>query len=107
MNVVLKSTFMMDRDVWCYGIFGAIKHLPLKKKCIEYTLKALSKNKGVQKNSLLFKKETHLFESKEALPHGNKSNLGKTKILYQRRPVFVSFPVTKPVVTKCTTLGIK
>ena len=45
-------------------MFGAIKHLALKKKCIKYTLKALCKNfKGVQKNSLLFKKETHLFES--------------------------------------------
>ena len=45
-------------------MFGAIKHLALKKKCIKYTLKALCKNfKVVQKNSLLFKKETHLFES--------------------------------------------
>ena len=45
-------------------MFGAIKHLALKKKCIKYTLKALCKNfKGVQKNSLLFKKATHLFES--------------------------------------------
>ena len=44
-------------------MFGAIKHLALRKKCIKYTLKALCKNfKVVQKNSLLFKKETHLFE---------------------------------------------
>ena len=40
---------------------------------------------------------------KEALTHGNKSTLGETKFLYQRRPVFVSFPVTKPVVTQGTT----
>ena len=42
-------------------------------------------------------------QSIEALTHGNKSTLSKTKILYQRRPVFVSFPVTKPVVTQGTT----
>ena len=40
---------------------------------------------------------------KEALTHGNKSTLSETKVLYQRRPVFVSFPVTKPVVTKGTS----
>ena len=35
--------------------------------------------------------------------HGNKSTLGETKFLYLRRSVFVSFPVTKPVVTQGTT----
>ena len=40
---------------------------------------------------------------KEALTHGNKSTPSKTKVLFQRRPVFVSFPVTKPVVTQGTT----
>ena len=39
---------------------------------------------------------------KEALTRGNKSTLREKK-LYQRQPVFVSFPVTKPVVTQGTT----
>ena len=39
----------------------------------------------------------------EALTYWNKSTLSETKNSYQRQPLFVSFPVTKPAVTHGAT----
>ena len=46
-------------------------------------------------NPALSKEEAGLSRTIEALKHGNKSTLGETEFLYQKRPVLVSFPAPK------------
>ena len=67
------------------------------KICMEPSCGLASQNYGLQLSGRL--------STKEDLTHLNKSTRGETTFLYQRQSVFVSFPVTKPMVTHRVLLG--